>query len=282
MLNSGRMRKRTDRSESRAAAEASAAVEAALRDALANDELFLEYQPIVSLSQGSYAGAEALLRWRRPGQAVVRPDDFIPLAEETGLILLIGHWVIQTACAQLREWRDAPGGNADWYISVNVAASQLTCIDFPGVVERALAQAGLEASALRLELTESTHLDARAAGDVLGELSTLGIRLSLDHFGTKHSSLSYLLSLPIGGLKIDRSVVEGVVDNKSNQTIVEAICIIGESLSLGVTAEGVETVEQLTELRRLGCGSVQGDYFAGPMLPDACLDVLLNVAPALV
>lgn len=281
MLTPGNFRRKPGRNAAGAVVGASSA-ETALRDALANDELFLEYQPIVSLDEGRYVGAEALLRWGRPGQSVVQPDNFIPLAEESGLILPIGQWVVETACAQLRTWRDAAPKSVDWYVSVNVAASQLTSLEFPRVVERALAQAGLEASALRLELTESAHLDARAAGDVLGELGALGIRLSLDHFGTKHSTLSYLLSLPIGGLKVDRSVVQGVVDNKSNQTIVEAICIIGQSLSLGVTAEGVETGEQLAELRRLGCSSVQGDYFAGPLHPDECLDMLLHAAPALV
>jgi EAL domain-containing protein (putative c-di-GMP-specific phosphodiesterase class I) len=252
------------------------AMTAALRRAIDNDELFLEYQPIASLTESRFVGVEALLRWRRPGRGVVSPDNFIPLAEETGLILPIGQWVVETACAQLRTWRELAPGSADWYMSVNVAASQLDVPDFPEVVAQALDRVGLDGSALRLELTETAHIDAVAVGGVLQRLRDLGIRLLVDDFGTKHSTLSYLMNLPIDELKVDRMFVEEIAGNRTHQTIVDAIFFIGRSLDLAVTAEGVENEQQLDELRRLGCVSVQGHYLSQPLPPEDCLDVLLN------
>lgn len=250
------------------------ALETALRRALEGDELFLAFQPIASLTESRFIGVEALLRWRHPDLGVVQPNRFIPVAEETGLIVPIGTWVLEEACRQLRDWRAATPGCLDWYVSVNVAAAQLCAPDFADVVAGALERAELEASALWIELTESTLIDDGIVTDQLTAIRELGVRISIDDFGTKYSSLSYLTRLPIDGLKVDRSFVEGLVGDESNQAVVSAILAIGRSLALPVTGEGVETEGQLLELRRLGCETVQGFHFARPLSPEECLTVL--------
>jgi EAL domain-containing protein (putative c-di-GMP-specific phosphodiesterase class I) len=257
-----------------------AALEAALRRSLESGELFLEFQPIVSLAERRFIGAEALVRWRHAERGVIQPNDFIPTAEESGLIVPLGRLVLETACRQLRDWRAAAPGHGEWSMSVNVAASQLRAPDFPDMVERALRDAGLEAAALCLELTESVLIEDRVVVEVIGRIRELGVRVAIDDFGTKYSSLSYLTRLSIDELKIDQSFVEGLVGDKSKQAVVSAILAIGTSLAMPVTAEGVETEEQLVELRRLGCQRIQGFYFSRPLSAEHCLAILRSTPSA--
>jgi diguanylate cyclase (GGDEF)-like protein/PAS domain S-box-containing protein len=251
-----------------------AAFESALRRSLESGELFLEFQPIVSLTERRYIGAEALVRWRHAERGVVQPNEFIPAAEQSGLIVPLGRLVLESACRQLRDWRAAAPGHAEWTMSVNVAALQLRAPDFPDVVERSLDDAGLEASALCLELTESVLIEDGVVVDVIGRIRQLGVRVAIDDFGTKYSSLSYLTRLSIDELKIDQSFVEGLVGDDSKRAIVSAILAIGQSLGMPVTAEGVETEGQLAELRGLGCQRIQGFYFSRPLSAEHCLAVL--------
>ncbi len=245
------------------------ALESALRRSLESGELFLEYQPIASLSEARFVSAEALVRWRHKERGVIQPNDFIPTAEETGLIVPLGRLVLESACRQVRQWRDL-SPESSWRVSVNVAATQLREADFPDVVEQVLDDEGLEPAALCLELTESILMDEGIVTDVIARIRQLGVRISIDDFGTKYSSLSYLTRLSVDELKIDQSFVEGIVGDESKRAVVSAILAIGKSLELPVTAEGVETEAQLRELQRLGCDSVQGFYFAKPLAPEAC------------
>jgi diguanylate cyclase (GGDEF)-like protein/PAS domain S-box-containing protein len=259
--------------------EERSALEAALRRSLDRGELFLEFQPIASLVEGRFIGAEALVRWRHAERGVIQPNDFIPTAEETGLIVPLGRLVLESACRQLRAWRDAEPALGPWTMSVNVAALQLRSADFPDVVEQALEDAQLDASALCLELTESVLIEDGVVVDVIGQLRELGVRIAIDDFGTKYSSLSYLTRLAIDELKIDRSFVEGLVGNDSKRAVVSAILAIGRSLAMPVTAEGVETEAQLVELRRLGCQRVQGFYFSRPQSAEECLATIRRPLP---
>jgi diguanylate cyclase (GGDEF)-like protein/PAS domain S-box-containing protein len=250
------------------------ALEESLRRALDGSQMYLAFQPIMSLTANRFVGAEALVRWMHPEHGVVAPGDFIPVAEENGLIVPIGAWVLETACRQLRDWRAATPDHGSWGISVNVAAVQLRSAEFPGVVERALAGAGLEPGALCLELTESVLIEDAVVSDVLARLREIGVRISIDDFGTKYSSLSYLTRLNIDELKIDKSFIDGLAEDDSKRAIVSAILAIGSALGIPVTAEGVETDAQLATLRRLGCETVQGFYFARPLSADECLAAL--------
>lgn len=202
------------------------------------------------------------------------PSEFIPIAEDTDLIIPIGAWVLEQACRQLRDWRRSFDGSAHWCMSVNVTAAQLRAPGFPEVVARALEDSGIDGPSLRIELTETTLLDDRVDIDVLREIRELGVRISVDDFGTRYSSLSYLTRLPIDELKIDQTFVESIVGEASNQAVVAAIVAIGRALDLSVTAEGVESAAQLDALRMLGCESVQGFYFAQPLAPAECLAVM--------
>ncbi|HUY06605.1 MAG TPA: EAL domain-containing protein [Acidimicrobiales bacterium] len=236
------------------------------------------FQPIISLKEQGYVGVEALLRWQHPELGVIEPEEFIPIAEANGLIVSIGTWVLENACEQLRKWRETAPEPGKWRMSVNAAALQLRALDFPEVIERSLERSGLTATDLCIELTESALVESGVATDVLRRLRELGVRISIDDFGTKYSSLSYLTRLPIDELKIDKSFISGLADDESTQAIVSAILTIGRSLSLTVTAEGVETEAQLLELLMLGCDSAQGFLFEKPLLPDDCF-VALTSAP---
>ena len=241
------------------------ALEHSLRRALERNELLLHYQPKVNLETGMIVGAEALLRWQHPEWGLIAPERFIPIAEETGLIVQIGAWVIRTACNQARLWQDA--GLPPVIMSVNLSARQFRQERFVKVVTQILHETGLKPEQLEMELTESMLMhNANAAISILGGLKSLGVRLSLDDFGTGYSSLSYLSRLPIDTLKIDRSFVQhiGDQDECDNGILAQAIISLGHSLNLTVIAEGVETGEQLKFLKAHQCDEVQGFYFCKP------------------
>ena len=250
-----------------AAIDSRTALEAALRRALENGEFRLYYQPQVDY-KGGLIGAEALVRWLAPGQGLVSPAQFIPLAEETGLIVALGRWVLDAACAQLKRWEGDPR-TQNLPISVNVSARQFHQPDFVASVQQSLFSSGVNAARLKLELTESVILDN--VDEVVGkmvELNALGVRFSLDDFGTGYSSLSYLKLLPLDQVKIDQSFVRDVTDDPNDAAIVRAILAMSWSLGLNVIAEGVETQAQRDFLHRNGCMAFQGYYFWKPMPID--------------
>jgi len=250
------------------------ALDTALRYALEREELFVVFQPIASLKDRVYVGVEALVRWDHPELGVIGPQEFIPIAEETGLIAPIGKFVLETSCRQLQRWREISPKANDWRMSINVSASQLKAPGFPEMISHVLGETNLSSSDLRIEVTESALVDGEVATEVLRRLRELGVRISIDDFGTKYSSLSYITRLPIDELKIDRSFIDDLVDNESLQAVVSAILTIGRSLGLTVTAEGVETQAQLIQLLMLGCDSAQGYLFERPLSPDACFAAL--------
>ncbi len=249
-------------------------LEAMLRHAIKRDELSLHYQPQIDLASGDCVGVEALLRWKNPELGQISPGEFIPLAEETGLILPIGEWVLNTAARQMRAWLDA--GSPIKLVAVNVSAVQLRQKDLPDVISRCLADADLPAEYMELELTESAAFaNPELAFAMLAQLRSRGLMLSIDDFGTGYSSLSYLRRIEIDKLKIDQSFVRDLGKDPEDETLVNAIISMARSLRLKTIAEGVETVEQLEYLRRQGCNEVQGYYFSKP-LPAPELDAWLR------
>jgi diguanylate cyclase (GGDEF)-like protein/PAS domain S-box-containing protein len=240
------------------------ALESDLNRALENEELILHYQPIIDLNSGGLLGMEALLRWQHPRRGMVPPLDFIPLAEETGLIVPIGKWVLRTACRQTRLWHDA--GLPRLHIAVNFSVRQFRHNHIAAMVGEALEYAGLEAKYLDVELTESILMEqAEASVDTLRALYDTGACLSVDDFGTGYSSLSYLRRFPINILKIDRSFVSDITTDPDDAAIVVMIIAMARTLGLRTVAEGVESVEQLNFLREQGCYAAQGYYIARPM-----------------
>lgn len=246
-----------------------------LRQALEKGELVLFYQPIVDAQQ-HISGVEALLRWYHPKHGVVLPGKFIPLAEKNGLILPIGQWVLETACAQLAEWQQDPGREA-LIIAVNISARQLNQTNFVDTVKRVLAQTGARADCLRLEITESIFQD-NVNGTVtkMDALRQEGVRFSLDDFGTGYSSLSYLKRLPLDHLKIDKSFVDDIFEDSSDIAIVRTIIALAKNLEIDVIAEGVETCEQMDWLLGNGCNFFQGYLFSHPLHIDQLNAILEN------
>ena len=238
-------------------------MEQSLRRAIERDELLLHYQPRVNLHTGEVDGVEALVRWQHPVRGLVLPDRFIPLAEETGLIVPIGEWVLRTACEQGQAWKRT---GFHPVISVNLSARQLWGGGLVRLVGDVMAATGM-AEHLELELTESMVMhDAENVIATLQGLKSLGVKLSVDDFGTGHSSLSCLKDFPIDVLKIDQSFLRGVPSDRQNAAIITAIISIAHSLGLRVIAEGVETSEQRTFLRSLDCDEIQG-YLISAALP---------------
>ena len=231
----------------------------ALATALPRGELSIDYQPVIDLGTSRTSGFEALLRWTHPSFGRVGPAKFIPIAEETGLIVPIGEWVLDRALAQLAEWRRSAAGGDGLRMAVNLSARQMERPDLVARVEASLAAAGVPASALHLELTESVLMDRIAASvDTVHELHRLGLKLSIDDFGTGYSSLSYLKRLPIDILKVDKSFIDGLGSEEDDTSIVHAIIEMARTLGLEVVAEGVETATQLRCLQDLGCSHGQG------------------------
>jgi len=255
-------------------------LESDLWHALERNEFVLCYQPKAEMETGRIVGLEALLRWHHPRHGVISPEKFIPLAEESSLIVHIGKWVIEAACRQNRAWQDA--GLAPIPIAVNMSARQLHAQQLIETVRDALAVTGLESKYLEIELTESAvMLSVEQAISTLAELRGLGVRVSLDDFGTGYSSLSYLKRFPVTGLKIDQSFVRDVTTDPDSAAIVRAIIVVAQELSLDVTAEGVETVEQVAFLKAHACGVAQGYYYAPPAVADEIRPLLeRGVLPA--
>jgi len=242
-------------------------LEGSLRNALARGELNLHYQPQVDLIDGRMVGVEALLRWHSVELGDVRPAEFIRVAEDGGLILPIGEWVLRTAVRQMKAWIDA--GMDPMIMSVNLSAVQFRHANLPQRVEQILAEEGLPPELLELELTESVAMDdPLAAIAVMDALHARGIRMSIDDFGTGYSSLSYLRRFQVYKLKIDQSFVCDVTEDPEGRAIVQAIVSLANSLGLRTIAEGVETKEQLEFLRQQGCQEVQGYYFSRPLPAD--------------
>jgi EAL domain-containing protein (putative c-di-GMP-specific phosphodiesterase class I) len=240
-------------------------LEGELRRAIERRELLLRYQPVVSLASGAIAGFEALVHWNHPQRGLLRPLEFVPLAEETGLVVSIGEWVLREACRQTREWQ-LRFSHLPLTVGVNLSARQFLNVDVVDTVARALSDSGLPPRNLRLELTESMLMDnAPQAALVLAELRALGVSLDLDDFGTGYSSLSYLHNFRLDTLKIDRSFVARGTEAGGSWEIVAAIVNLARGLRLTLIAEGVETDAQLEELRRLGCEYGQGYLFGKPL-----------------
>jgi len=242
-------------------------LESSLRLALERKELFLVYQPQWDVATGKITGAEALLRWQHPRLGLVPPDKFIPIAENSGLIMPIGEWVLKTACAQAREWQDQ--GLPPLPVAVNVSAVQFRQESFPALIRRVLLETGLPAQYLELELTESLLLSsADVTLSVLQELKEMGVNLSIDDFGTGYSSLNYLKHLPVYKLKIDRSFVRDITLDPDDAAITGTIISMAKSLNLKVIAEGVENAEQMLFLQEHDCDEVQGYYLSRPLAVD--------------
>jgi diguanylate cyclase (GGDEF)-like protein/PAS domain S-box-containing protein len=241
------------------------AVESDLRHAVERDELFLEYQPVVALSDLRVVGFEALVRWKHPARGILQPADFIRTAEQSGLIVPIDQWVLRTACEQLRTWQaDARG--LPLTMSVNLSARQFTHSDLAERVRRVLDDTGITPNSLNLEITESTMMErSDTVASVLTELRSLRVEIHVDDFGTGYSSLSYLRILPVTAVKIDRSFISGMQTNDDRAEMVRAIVALAHNLRLAVVAEGVETTEELEALEELECEYAQGYLFARPL-----------------
>jgi EAL domain-containing protein (putative c-di-GMP-specific phosphodiesterase class I) len=281
----GRARYELFTPELRAGADRRLALENDLRRAVERGELRIYYQPIVSLETGRISSAEALVRWQHPERGLIPPAEFLPIAEETGLIVSIGRWVLESACRQVRAWRAAsPERQPPMSVSVNVAAAQLVLPGFADTVREALAATELPAECLKLEVTEGIiSADAAAAVVTLTELARLGVALLIDDFGTGHSSLSYLHRFPISTVKIDQYFVGRMDTSDECHEIVRTIVGLAHALDMDVVAEGVETAKQLELLRALGSEYVQGYLLSRPVPAEGLEAVLLEepvLAPA--
>lgn len=259
--------------EMNAAARARLELEKNLRHAIENDEFELHYQPKVTIASGEIASMEALVRWRHPEQGLISPSEFIPLAEEIGLIIPLGAWVLMTACQQNKRWQQK--GLPKLRVAVNLSAAQFKQQNLVEFVCQILEDTGLDAGCLELEITESVIMqNAEAAALTLERLHAKGVHISIDDFGTGYSSLSYLKRFPLDMLKIDRSFVRDIHADPDDAAIVQSVIVLAHSLRLGVIAEGVETEEQLAFLKTLGCDEYQGFYCSRP-LPPAEFEKLL-------
>ncbi len=248
-------------------------IETELRRALDKDQLKLFYQPLINLKTGEVAGFEALARWNHEDRGEISPTEFIPVAEESGLILQLGRWAMDTATRTLAEWDRRSGETLPLYVGVNLSAIQVARDNIADVVASALRSSGLSGERLSLELTESSIVqDPARATRVFDALKSLDATVAMDDFGTGYSSLAYLQRLPIDVLKIDRSFVSGMMVDPDSVAIVRAVLSLAEALGMSTTAEGIETVELATTLATLGCASGQGFYFARPLAADAALE----------
>ena len=246
-----------------------------LRLALERNEFRVRYQPVVHLGTGRVIGMEALVRWEHPERGLILPDEFVPLAEEIGLIIPIGRWVLREACRQARKWRERYPAGPPLSMGVNLSARQLRSSDLVEDVEGLLRETGLHPEHLILEITESAVVgEEKHRIGTLRRLQALGVRFALDDFGTGYSSLSYLKRLPVSLLKIDRSFVERIGQDAEDEVLVAGIVYVASGLGLSVLAEGVETYEQLAWVKSLGCELAQGYYFAEPLSSEGAGELL--------
>ncbi len=249
------------------------ALETELHRALDGDQFFLEYQPVVDARSGAIISVEALIRWRHPERGVVQPLDFIPLAEESGVLMPIGAWVLAEACRQGRAWQRRLG--RPLRVGVNISARQLHDETLVDTVRQTLRSTGFAARSLELEITETAAMrDARHTAQVLGALRAMGVRIALDDFGTGYSSLSHLVRLPISTVKIDRSFVRDLLSVPEHAAVAASVIALGHRLGLTVVAEGVETIGERSVLRDEGCDAIQGFLYSRPVPPDECVLLL--------
>jgi len=255
--------------EMRASVMARLQLETDLRRALEREEFRNVYQPIVALDSGRIVGFEALLRWQHPTRGMLGPEEFIFVAEETGLIRELGWWSLREACQQMSKWRASSEACLDLTISVNLSAKQLLQQHLVDEMSKLLRETTLPPESLKLEITESAVMaDPAAAAEMLQQIKSLGIRLAIDDFGTGYSSLSYLHRFPLDTLKIDRSFISGGEEGDGGMEIARTIMPMAQNLRLDVVAEGVETIEQVTLLKKLQCKYAQGFYFSKPLAPE--------------
>jgi EAL domain-containing protein (putative c-di-GMP-specific phosphodiesterase class I) len=249
------------------------AMETNLRKALERNQLMLFYQPKVDIRSNMIVGFEALLRWKHPTMGFINPLDFIPVAEDSGLIVPIGEWVLRTAFRQLKQWHNA--GFTGLTVAVNLSSAQLSRPGFEDVVEHALLESGLDAAMAELEITENVAMEnIDTAITVLERLKFTGVRIAMDDFGTGYSSLSYLRRLPVDTVKIDKSFVREIPDSTEDVTIAQAIIAMAQSLKLSLIVEGIENVRQLNFFRQLGVTIVQGYLFSKPVEAAEILKML--------
>ena len=248
-------------------------LQSGLRDAIGRSEFFLLYQPQIDLRTGSIFGVEALIRWRHPQMGIVPPNIFIPIAEQNGLIVQIGDWVLHEACRQNKAWQEA--GLPPMTVSVNVSARQFRERKLIDRVKKALADSGLAPRYLELELTESLVMqDVEAAVAMMKQLQILGVQLSIDDFGIGYSSLSALKKFPVSRLKIDKSFIDEIANSENDKALATAVITIGQMLNIRVIAEGVETADQITFLRENNCDEVQGYHFSKPVSPQEIANLI--------
>lgn len=246
-----------------------------MRYALEREEFQIHYQPIISLQTENLMGFEALVRWKHPTRGMIPPFEFIPAAEDSGLILPLGKWILEESCRQLRQWQEKYPQAANLSVSVNLSSKQFAQADLTGQIADALRKTKLDARCLKLEITESHIMEnSEQAIGMMNDLRSLGIEISLDDFGTGYSSLSYLHRLPASFLKIDRSFVIRMLENEENSEIVSTIIKLAQNLKMKTIAEGIETEEQLAHLKRLNCEFGQGYFFSKPLEAKSTADFI--------
>lgn len=235
-----------------------------LHHAIERGELLLHYQPKIDVKTGELMGMEALVRWQHPKKGLIYPKDFIPHAEKTGIINELDEWVLRTSCNQLKHWNEL--GYKNIRLSVNLSGWQFRYRNLPETVAAVLEETGIDPSCLELEITETVAIEnMKSAVNILSKIIEMGVNISIDDFGTGYSSLNYLKHFPINYLKIDKTFIADIAENKNTRSIVKAIIEIAHALNLKVIAEGVETKKQLTALQRLGCDEIQGFYVCKPL-----------------
>lgn len=250
-----------------------------LRQAIERQEFRVDYQPIIFMATGKISGFEALVRWCHPARGLVGPNEFIPLAEETGLIIPIGAWVLQTACEQLTVWQAKYNLPDTFSLSVNLSVKQLKYTGFFEQVAKIIYDSKIDPSNLKLELTESMLIDnSDNLIQLLFMLHTKGIQFSIDDFGTGFSCLSYLHRFPVDTLKIDRSFIDSIEDKTDSNKLIETIIALAHQFGMTATAEGVETIQQLRQLENLQCDEAQGYFFAPPLELQAAEQFLADAA----
>jgi EAL domain-containing protein (putative c-di-GMP-specific phosphodiesterase class I) len=250
--------------------------ESDLKRGLERAEFVVYYQPRVSLRTGNILGLEALVRWEHPDLGLVPPSEFIPVAENTGVIVDIGRWVLQETCVQVRRWQDNYPSESPLRACVNLSARQFHTPDLADVIAEVVKETGLDPKSLELEITETVVMkDAQVTLGILETLRALGVQLAIDDFGTGYSSLAYLTRFPVDTLKIDRLFIAGLDKSAEDEVIVAAMIGLAQDLGLTAIPEGVETLEQLRWLRNAGCDASQGFYFSRP-LPTETVDALLR------